>query len=156
MVGEYRPRSTTPACSQPRICSLAGNVPIRCSRKLWSIRSNADFRSASSTHSRFAFFAARARWIISIASWHPRPGRNPYCLGSSRASHSGSNALRTRSCWARSAIAGIPSGRFPPFLGMYTRRTGSARPGPPWRCISIASSARAWEVTATCPSTPGV
>jgi len=68
MVGEYRPRSTTPACSQARICSLAGNVPIRFSRKAWSILSNADFRSASRTQSRFAFLPARARWIISIAS----------------------------------------------------------------------------------------
>lgn len=85
-MGEYRPRSTTPAFSQPRTCSLAGNVPIRSRRKLWSIRSKADSRSASRTHSRLAFLAARALWIISIASWHPRPGRNPYCLGSSRAS----------------------------------------------------------------------
>ena len=123
---------------------------------MWSIRSNADFRSASRTHSRLAFLVARALWIISIASWHPRPGRNPYCLGSSRASHSGSSALRTRCCWALSAMTGIPSGRFPPFLGIHTRRTGSACPGPPWRCSSTARPARSWEVKATRPSTPGV
>jgi hypothetical protein len=40
-------------------------------------------------------------WILelnkdSIASWQPRPGRNPYDRGSNRASHSGSSAFRTR------------------------------------------------------------
>ena len=55
------------------------------------------------------------------------------------------------------ASVGIPSGRsFPPFFGMYTRRTGSARPGPPWRCSRIARLARSSEVKATCLSTPGV
>jgi hypothetical protein len=31
-----------------------------------------------------------------IASWQDRPGLNPYDLGSKRASHSGSSALRVR------------------------------------------------------------
>ena len=43
-MGEYRPRSTTPAFSQPRTCSLAGNVPIRSRRKLWSIRWRSGFQ----------------------------------------------------------------------------------------------------------------
>src|SRR5262245_66594450 len=42
------------------------------------------------------------------------------------------------------------------FFGMCTRRTGSARPGPPWRCSRIARLARSSEVSATCLSTPGV
>jgi hypothetical protein len=33
--------------------------------------------------------------ICPIASWHERPGLNPYELGSNRASHSGSNAGET-------------------------------------------------------------
>ena len=45
---------------------------------------------------------------------------------------------------------------FPPFFGMYTRRTGTARAGPARQCSSIASSARPREVRATCPSMPGV
>src|SRR5215211_7334895 len=45
-----------------------------------------------------------------IASWQLRPGRNPYDLGSNRASHSGSTALTVRACSALSAIAGIPTG----------------------------------------------
>jgi hypothetical protein len=124
---------------------------------LWSSRSNADSRSASRTHPRRAFRPAVMVKIAAIASWHPRPGRKPYCRASSRASHSGSSALRTRFCWARSARTGIPSGRsFPPFFGTCTRRTGSACQGLAWRCRSTASSARAREVSATIPSTPGV
>ena len=124
---------------------------------MWSIRSNADSRSASRTHLRLAFLPDVIEWITEIASWHPRPGRNPYWWASSLASHSGSSALRTRFCWARSAMEGIPSGRsFPPFFGICTRRTGSTVRGFPQRCRYIASPARSGEVSATCPSTPGV
>ena len=35
-------------------------------------------------------------WIATIASWQPRPGRNPYDFGSNRASHSGSSAFTAR------------------------------------------------------------
>ncbi len=135
---------------------MAGNVPRMRSRWLWSSRSNADFKSASRTHNLLLCSPQRTVWMIRIASWHPRPGRNPYWRWSIRASHSGSSALRTRFCWARSAITGIPSGRFPPFLGMYTRRTGSACQCMDWRCRRIASSALAWEVNATFPSMPAV
>ncbi|SQD94241.1 exported hypothetical protein [Parafrankia sp. Ea1.12] len=154
LVGVYRPLSTTPAFSQARTCSRAGKPSSFSSRWLWSSRSNAASRSASRTQPRV--FLPRATFqIISIASWQPRPGRKPYCLASSRASHSGSNALRTRCCWARSAMTGIPIGRcFPPLFGMYTRRTGSARPSVVWRCRKIASSARLREVRTTRPSTP--
>src|SRR6266516_7978808 len=44
--------------------------------------------------------------MAAIASWQPRPGRNPYDLGSNRASHSGSNAFLTLACWARSRSTG--------------------------------------------------
>jgi len=54
------------------------------------------------------------------------------------------------------ASVGIPSGRSPPFFGIYTRRTGSAGPGPPWRCKNPARLARALEVSATSPSIPAV
>jgi len=53
------------------------------------------------------------------------------------------------------ASVGTPSGRSPPFFGIYTRRTGSAGPGPPWRCKNPARLARALEVSATCPPAPG-
>src|SRR5215207_6131005 len=41
-----------------------------------------------------------------IASWQPRPGRNPYDRDSNRASHSGSSAPTVRACNALSAITG--------------------------------------------------
>ena len=59
-----------------------------------------------------------------IASWQPRPGRNPYDLGSNRASHSGSNAFTTRACNTLSRITGIPSGRRFPALPLLGRSYG--------------------------------
>src|SRR5665647_2219760 len=97
------------------------------------MRSNAPARSASKTHRRLGLAPLATLKMAPIASWQPRPGRNPYDLGSNRASHSGSNAFTTRACNTLSRITGIPSGRrFPalPFLGIYTRLTGpwQARP----------------------------
>ena len=60
------------------------------------MRSNAAAKSASSTHTRLASGPAHVVKIAAIASWQPRPGRNPYDLGSNRASHSGSSAFRQR------------------------------------------------------------
>src|SRR6266498_1241547 len=95
--------------------------------------------------------------MASIASWQLRPGRNPYERGSNRASHSGSSALRTRPCWARSAITGIPSPRsFPLAFGIHTRLTGRACQGLDDSCSVVASSALAKEVSATSPSIPAV
>src|SRR5512133_3468617 len=98
------PFSNTPAFSQARIRSLSGNEPSMERRWSWSIRSNAAARSASSTHNRFAFLPLIVLNRVSIASWQLRPGLKPYDLGSNRASHSGSNALRTRPWWHRSMI----------------------------------------------------
>jgi Reverse transcriptase (RNA-dependent DNA polymerase) len=55
-VGEYRPFSTTPDFSHPRIISRPGNNPILARMKSWSMWSNAAFKSASRTHSRLEFF----------------------------------------------------------------------------------------------------
>ena len=60
------------------------------------MRSNAAARSASSAHTRLAIGPLHALQMAAIASWQPRPGRNPYDLGSNRASHSGSSAFLTR------------------------------------------------------------
>ena len=56
------------------------------------MRSNAAAKSASSAHTRLASGPAQVMKIAAIASWQLRPGRNPYDLGSNRASHSGSSA----------------------------------------------------------------
>jgi len=56
------------------------------------MRSNAAARSASSAHVRLAIGPLHTLQIAPIASWQLRPGRNPYDLGSNRASHSGSSA----------------------------------------------------------------
>ncbi len=121
------------------------------------MRSNAADRSASRTHWRLDRRPLSVQKIASIASWQPRPGRNPYERGSNRASHSGSSALATRACCTRSRSTGIPSGRcFPPAFGMYTRLTGRACHGAVRRWISPANEALAGEVNATCPSMPAV
>jgi len=121
------------------------------------MRSNAADRSASRTHWRLDRRPLSVQKIASIASWQPRPGRNPYERGSNRASHSGSSALATRACYTRSRSTGIPSGRcFPPAFGMYTRLTGRACHGAVRRWISTANEALAGEVNATCPSMPAV
>src|SRR5450759_4270839 len=94
-----------------------------------------------------------------MASWQLRPGRNPYDLGSNRAYHSASSALRTLPGWHLSAITGIPSGlsfaRLPAF-GMYTRRTGRGRQESRWECTCTASIILVGEVSATSPSIPAV
>jgi hypothetical protein len=95
-VGVNWPFSITPAFSQRRIMSLAGNEPSASRSRPWSILSNAAVKSASKIHTRRA---CRPRSVVNkepTASAQPRPGRNPYDRGSNRASHSGSNALRTR------------------------------------------------------------
>ena len=79
------PGSNTPAFSQSRIRSLAGNDPISASRWSWPILSNAPARSASRIHVRLAL-PRRVVNRYSIASWQPRPGRNPYDRASNRAS----------------------------------------------------------------------
>src|SRR5438034_5333108 len=72
-----------------------------------------------------------ARAIQQCASWRT--------LGSNRASHSGSSALRTLPWLQRSVITGIPSGlsfaRLPAF-GTYTRRTARGRQDRMVRCRS--------------------
>jgi hypothetical protein len=89
------PASNTPAVSQPAIMSLAGNDPSWPSRKEWLILSNAALRSASRIHA-LVDLPFRVRKSDPPASWQERPGRNPYDLGSNRASHSGSSAFLTR------------------------------------------------------------
>src|SRR6266705_5650433 len=108
--------------------------------------------SASNTNLGLTLIAAKT---ASMASWTERPGRNPYELGSKRASHSGSRASQTSVCAALVRIVGMPSGRFSilPGLGIHTRRTGcglSVRE-------SVATRARRWDgVRALTPSTPAV
>src|SRR5262249_60627605 len=56
-------------------------------------------------------------------------------------------------------IIGRPSGRILILslaFGIYTRRTGEGRHELRVACTCIATSARAWLVSATCPSTPAV
>lgn len=97
------------------------------------------------------------RKTASIASWQPRPGRNPYDRDSNRASHSGSRALATRACNARSAITGMPSGRCFPFaLGMNTRLTARAVQDCACCCTQSASSAFCCGSNAVFPSIPAV
>ena len=75
------------------------------------MRSNAAARSASSAHRRLQVFPRAVTKTACIASWHERPGRNPYDRDSNRASHSGSSAPAVRACNALSAITGMPSPR---------------------------------------------
>src|SRR4029077_21136011 len=94
-----------------------------------------------------------------IASAQPRPGRNPYDLGSNRASHSGSSALRTRAWWQRSISTGIPSGlSFAGFdaFGIYARLTATGVQDEADWCPRTATSPLASEVKATSPSIPAV
>ena len=51
------------------------------------------FQVRSSTHSLRASWRDAVVWMATIASWQPRPGRNPVGSGSNRASHSGSSAF---------------------------------------------------------------
>src|SRR6266568_5021264 len=80
-VGENpRPASKIPAFNQPATIRLAGKSPIVLSRCSWSMLSNAPARSASRIHTRLDL-PRRALNKDSIASWQPRPGRNPYEQG---------------------------------------------------------------------------
>src|SRR5674476_1518952 len=79
------------------------------------MRSNAAARSASSTHCRRGFAPQATLKMAPIASWQPRPGRNPYDLDSNRASHSGSNAFTTRACNTLSRITGTVASYCDPF-----------------------------------------
>ena len=120
--------------------------------------SNAPARSASRIHTLLDF-PHRVWNKDPIASWQPRPGRNPYDRASNRASHSGSSAWRTRAWWHLSMITGMPSGRILVLslaFGMYTRRTATGCHELRVACTCTATSARAWLVSATCPSTPAV
>lgn len=109
--------SITPALSHPRTCRrMVGDVFNFLSSASWSMRSKHLEMSASSTNFGLHLIL---RNIASIASWHERPGLNPYELGSNRASHSGSKASLTSACKARSYIVGILRMRLvPSFLGM--------------------------------------
>lgn len=79
--------SITPAFSQARICLCkVGKVFNFFSSCSWSILSKHLAISASSTNLGLYLIALN---IASIASWHERPGLNPYELGSKTASHSG-------------------------------------------------------------------
>ena len=62
------PFSNTPAFSQARIRSRAGNEPSMERRWPWSIRSNAADRSASKTYNRFAFLPLIVLNRVSIAT----------------------------------------------------------------------------------------
>ena len=118
--------------------------------------SNAADRSASTIHTRLLAPLSVVN-SEAIASAQPRPGRNPYDLGSNRASHSGSSALRTRAWWHRSVITGMPSGRrFPLAFGTYARRTGSGFQVEIDWCTRTAISARSVGDSASCPSMPAV
>ena len=69
-----RPRPPSTICA---IIPLAGNEPSMARMWSWAMRSNAPARSASSAHRRFGSLPLVAWKIASIASWQPRPGRNP-------------------------------------------------------------------------------
>ena len=104
--GEFPPRSGANSfpglenpCFQPirRSISLAGKPAEHFPEVLVAvILPNAPARSASSHPPPRLDFPHKVLNNDSIASWQPRPGRNPYDRGSNRASHSGSSALRTR------------------------------------------------------------
>jgi hypothetical protein len=122
-----------------------------------SIRSNAAARSASSAHRRLQVFPRAVTKTACIASWHERPGLNPYDRDSNRASHSGSSAATVSACNPLSAITGIPSPRrFPPALGMNTRLTGLGlhAAAPCWSQAAI--SAFSQPASTIRPSTPAV
>jgi len=92
---------------------------------------------------------------VSFYPTNRTPGRNPYELGSNRASHSGSNAILTSACKARSYIVGMPNGRFSSFpgLGLHTLLVG--RPFEP--SFNLATKAkRCFGVSDLTPSTPAV
>ena len=65
---DVRIASDNAAFSHPEIIPLPGKVPNDASRCSWSIRSNAAFKSASSTHRRLAFFPLAVVWMATIAS----------------------------------------------------------------------------------------
>src|SRR5262249_52210962 len=72
-------------------------------------------------------------------------------------SHSGSSALTTRACSTRSAMTGIPSGRFlPPALGICTRFTGRGVQVFERYCVQLTSAVFDWGSSAVRPSTPAV
>src|SRR6266545_4463240 len=92
-----------------------------------------------------------------IASWQPRPGRNPWDLDSNRASHSGSSAFVARASRHLSAITGIPRPRRrPPGFGTYTRLTGLGIHAAARCCTQSANSALPWGSSTTFPSMPAV
>src|SRR6266542_2041921 len=92
-----------------------------------------------------------------IASWQPRPGRNPWDLDSNRASHSGSSAFVARASRHLSAITGIPRPRRRPSgFGTYTRLTGLGFHAAARCCIQSANSALPWGSSTTFPSMPAV
>ena len=76
-VGVNRPSSSTPALSHWRTSPRAGKVPSEVRMCWWLSRSKAASKSASSTHSRLASLRTAVVWMATIASWQPRPGRNP-------------------------------------------------------------------------------
>lgn len=79
--------SITPAWSHALIWRRkSGNVFNFLSSASWSILSKHLAMSASSTYFCLYLIALN---IAPIASWHERPGLNPYWFGSNRASHSG-------------------------------------------------------------------
>ena len=102
--------------------------------------------------------ALRVWKIASIASWQPRPGRNPYDFGSNRASHSGSSALTTRACsTGRRSRESRVGAAFRCAFGMYTRLTGTGLPRL-GGALHRSRPARPWPpaVSATSPSMPAV
>jgi hypothetical protein len=141
-VRDRRPCSITPAFSHCRIIPRAGNVP-----------SNAPARSASSTHRRLGFCLADLEdRFHRVMGSRGRAGTRR--TSAQTAPPTGSNALRTRAWWRH----GDPSGRCPfgTRLGMYTRLTGMALNASAGSCTLETSSALAFGVSTTSPSTPAV
>ena len=85
--------------------------------------SKKDSMSASRIHLTLPWYTAR--FSARIASWAPRPGRNPYEHSRKSCSYTASSTSRTASWTILSSTADIPIGRVrPPPLGMCTRRNG--------------------------------
>ena len=99
--------------------------------RVWSISSSLvrsklskkDSMSASRIQLTLPWYTAR--FSARIASWAPRPGRNPYEHSRKSCSYTASSTSRTASWTILSSTADIPIGRVrPPPLGMCTHLSG--------------------------------
>ena len=146
------PGSTTPAFSQSRIRSLAGNDPTR--------RVGGRGRSCR-TRRPGRHPGPMSAWSCP-AGWRTRPGSRPGTRGPA-----GTHTIGTRTGPPIRAPAPPHSGLVPPVrdhrdaerarlgfspaFGMYTRRTGDGLHELRVACTCTATSARAWLVNATSP-----